>query len=85
MRYKTVEVELENGHVRPSGAEKLPAKAHALLTLLDEITQPTALTCHELAERWVTMEKLPPDEAAALAHDIEESRANLPPLKPAWA
>lgn len=35
MSYKTVEVELENGHVHPSGSETLPAKAHALLTILD--------------------------------------------------
>jgi hypothetical protein len=34
MSYKTVEVELENGRVRPSGAETLPAKARALLTIL---------------------------------------------------
>jgi hypothetical protein len=35
MSYKTVEVELEDGRVRPSGAESLPAKAHALLTILN--------------------------------------------------
>ena len=34
MSYKTLEVELENGVVHPSGAETLPAKAHALLTIL---------------------------------------------------
>lgn len=34
MSYKTVEVELENGRVRPSGAEPLPSHAHALLTIL---------------------------------------------------
>lgn len=34
MSYKTLEVELENGCVRPSGTETLPAKAHALLTIL---------------------------------------------------
>ncbi len=34
MSYKTLEVELENGRVHPSGAETLPAKAHALLTIL---------------------------------------------------
>lgn len=34
MNYKTVEVELENGRVRPSGPEPLPSKAHALLTIL---------------------------------------------------
>jgi hypothetical protein len=34
MNYKTVEVELENGQVHAAGAETLPAKAHALLTIL---------------------------------------------------
>lgn len=34
MSYKTVEVDLENGRVRPSNAESLPEKAHALLTIL---------------------------------------------------
>lgn len=38
MSYKTVEVELENGRVRPSGPETLPAKAHALLTILTAAT-----------------------------------------------
>jgi hypothetical protein len=45
MSYKTVEVELENGCVRPSGTETLPTRAHALLTILSsEKTQksPTA-------------------------------------------
>ena len=35
MSYKTVEVELENGRVAPCGSEQLPAKAHALLTILE--------------------------------------------------
>lgn len=34
MSYKTVEVELENGQVQAAGAETLPDKAHALLTIL---------------------------------------------------
>lgn len=84
MSYKTVEVELENGHVRPSGSEMLPARAHALLTLLETRTSAAALTCSELAERWVNMDKLPVDEAKAFADDVEQSRASLPPLKPAW-
>ena len=37
MSYKTVEVELEDGRVRPSGAESLPPKAHALLTILKPV------------------------------------------------
>lgn len=32
--YKTLEVQLENGRVRSLGTEALPAKAHALLTML---------------------------------------------------
>jgi hypothetical protein len=35
MSYKTVEVELESGRVRPRGADSLPEKAHALLTILE--------------------------------------------------
>lgn len=34
MSYKTLEVELKNGHVSPVGPEALPAEAHALLTIL---------------------------------------------------
>jgi hypothetical protein len=34
MSYQTLEVELENGRVHPSGTETLPAKATALLTIL---------------------------------------------------
>jgi antitoxin (DNA-binding transcriptional repressor) of toxin-antitoxin stability system len=43
-----------------------------------------AMTCTELAERWPQMERLSPDEANAFADDLENARATLPPLKPAW-
>jgi hypothetical protein len=82
--YKTVEVELENGRVRPSGAESLPYRAHGLLTLLDHDTPTFALTYGELAERWTVMDKLPPDEANAFADDVERSRSSLPAPKAAW-
>ena len=36
MSYKTLEVELGDGRVRPNSTESLPPKAHALLTILDE-------------------------------------------------
>jgi hypothetical protein len=84
MSYKTVEVELENGHVRPAGPELLPAKARALLTLLDFAAPSAARTCSDLAERWSKLERLPSDEASVFADDIERGRAALPPLKPAW-
>ena len=35
MSYRTVEVELDGGRVRPRWAESLPTKAHALLTILE--------------------------------------------------
>jgi hypothetical protein len=36
MSYQTLDVDLENGRVRPRGAETLPAKARALLTIVEE-------------------------------------------------
>jgi hypothetical protein len=35
MGYKTLEVELEHGQVRTNASEGLPAKAQALLTILE--------------------------------------------------
>ena len=35
MGYQTVEVDLENGMVRPRGVETLPGKARALLTIVE--------------------------------------------------
>jgi antitoxin (DNA-binding transcriptional repressor) of toxin-antitoxin stability system len=43
-----------------------------------------ALTCAELAERWPRLKKLPDDEAATFADDIERARTSLPPLKASW-
>ena len=34
MSYQMLEVELDDGHVQPCGAETLPEKARALLTIL---------------------------------------------------
>jgi len=84
MSYKTVEVELQDGHVRPRGPETLPARAHGLLTLLHSSAPPAALTCSELADRWQLIEKLPAEEASAFADDVEQARAKLPALKPSW-
>jgi hypothetical protein len=36
--YKTVEVELDQGRVRPSGSETLPDKARALLVILNPVS-----------------------------------------------
>ena len=41
MSYQTLEVELDRGHVRPSGSETLPEKARALLTILTSTPTPS--------------------------------------------
>lgn len=84
MSYRTLEVELEEGRVRPRGSETLPPKGHGLLTLFDSSGPPAALTCGELADRWPRLEKLPLEEARDFADDVERARAHLPPLKSSW-
>lgn len=42
MSYTTVEVELDNGRGWPRGSASLPAKAHALLTILEPNGDPPA-------------------------------------------
>ncbi len=51
MSYRTLEVELENGVVHAAHSESLPAKAHALLTILDApATEPSAAPAPSLAD-----------------------------------
>jgi hypothetical protein len=50
MSYKTVEVELENGRVHAAGAETLPDKAHALLTILSPQVVETDTTAKSLGK-----------------------------------
>jgi hypothetical protein len=84
MSYRTLEVELENGRVSPRGSETLPAKAHALLTLLDSKSGSVASDCCDLAERWASLDRLPAEEAISFAADMEESRLKLPGLNSRW-
>jgi hypothetical protein len=49
------------------------------------VTSQKAKTGRELAAIWATKPRLSPEEAESFAHDIEEARRNLPPLKaPSW-
>jgi hypothetical protein len=50
MSYQTLEVELEDGRVQVAGAEKLPAKATALLTILSAVPAAAAKPARSLAE-----------------------------------
>jgi hypothetical protein len=84
MSYKTLMVDLEDGHVRPTEGETLPKKARAILTLLDSSEVGPAKDCAELARRWRTFSKLDPEEAEAFANDIKAARAEIPPLTWRW-
>ena len=72
MSYKTLEVELENGHVHPSGAETLPAKAHALLTILTSTGKAEA-TNGTLADRVADLAGIGRGEHA----DLSTNKAHL--------
>ena len=50
MSYRTLEVELEDGRVRPNGEESLPRKAHALLTILSPAASEPATATRSLGE-----------------------------------
>ena len=50
MSYETLEVDLENGQVRPRGAEKLPAKARALLTIVESVEAPSGDAVRTMGE-----------------------------------
>jgi hypothetical protein len=87
MGYRTIEVELENGRVSPTGNELLPGRAHALLTLLDHVSErplTVAQSCDELGKRWQNLKTLTCEEGCAFANDIEAARADIPPLTSSW-
>ena len=78
MSFKTVEVELEDGRVRPSGAEVLPTRAHALLTILEAngvATISTGRTANAGLRRFLSSPDFPltPDQfRASMAADFFE-------------
>lgn len=50
MSYKTLEVELENGRMRPRGTENLPIRADALLTILSPVPAEAGSAARTLGE-----------------------------------
>jgi hypothetical protein len=50
MSYQTLEVELEDGRGRPAGAEQLPVRATALLTILNTSPAAAAKPARSLAQ-----------------------------------
>lgn len=50
MSYQTLEVDLENGRVRPRGSDALPARARALLTIVEETPEASENTTRTMAD-----------------------------------
>jgi hypothetical protein len=50
MSYQTLEVDLENGRVRPRGADELPVKARALLTIVESVDSSSKDSTRTLGE-----------------------------------
>ena len=84
MSYKTVEVDLDNGVVRPSGSEVLPVRGHGLLMLFPTGASGPVRSCGELSKWWVTRSRMTEAEAKSLADDIEKGRSEVGSLKSAW-
>ncbi len=86
MSFKTMEVALDHGRVKPCRPETLPDRARALLTILDDSPEAVApaRTGGELLARWDSLPWLSPEEGEAFAADVEAARANLPPLSSKW-
>jgi hypothetical protein len=61
-----------------SNAQPLPIRVSGAICHLraDPVCSPV-LTCEELAERWVTYTRLPPDETEAFARDLQVARARV--------
>ncbi|MEX1116214.1 MAG: hypothetical protein WEB53_13250 [Akkermansiaceae bacterium] len=72
MSYQTVEVDLENGRVRPRGADALPTKARALLTIVEEsletLKEPTRTMADALRDLKVMGQGKHTDLATNKAH-----------------
>ena len=49
--YTTIEADIENGQIRSSDLQKLPASAHVLITLLDERTKEKQYNFSQLSGR----------------------------------
>lgn len=45
---------------------------------------PRTVTAREFAERWSTLPRLSPADAAAMERDIQQARQALPPPSPPW-
>ena len=79
MTAQTFEVELDHGTIRSVNGRELPTRGRALLTIVG--AGPTTL---ELADDLDKFKKLSTEEAESFLKDLQDIRANQPPLKSAW-
>jgi hypothetical protein len=69
MSFRTIEVDVVNGRVQPTGADQLPDRARGLLTLLDEIGDGTPKGELKGLKRFL--------ELPAIPSTVEQVRASL--------
>jgi len=69
---------------RPKSAIVREAVARYLAPTAPQGLRLLRVTGRELAARWAALPHLTPQEAQALATDIEAAREALPPLRAAW-
>jgi len=75
MSYRTVEVELDHGHVLAKGAESLPEKACGLLTIFQpDAVNPSALSPLQALESLQKHLHLDATQAAEWMASVREAR-----------
>ena len=75
MSYRTVEVEIDHGHVLAKGAESLPEKAYGLLTIFQsETVSPATMSPLQALESLQSHLRLDPARAADWMTSVREAR-----------
>jgi len=75
MSYRTVEVEVDHGHVLAKGAESLPGKVSGLLTILQsDAVNPSAISPLQALESLQEHLHLDANQAAEWMTSVREAR-----------
>jgi hypothetical protein len=59
MSFRTIEVDVIEGQVRPTGNEHLPKRAHALLTIVNESSSPQAPGTENCLKKFLELPRIP--------------------------
>ena len=74
MSYRTVEVELDHGHILAKGAERLPEKASGLLTIFPDTVNRAAVSPLQALESLQKHLRLDAARAAEWMTSVREAR-----------